>query len=276
MSARTAGIVIGLAALAGVASYFANGYQQYVIAMVAITAIVGVGLNVLLGLAGQLSLGHVGFYAIGAYTAAILSTRYGLDFWLALPLAGALAAVAGGLLAVPALRVRGPYLAMVTIAFGFVIEQSAAEMKGLTGGWNGIMNIPRPALLGHTLDEFGIGVLGLVLLVVLLVLFARLKSSNWGLAMRATRDAEAASQSIGLDLVMIRTVAFVLSAFLAGIAGGIFAALSNFVSPESFPFFQSITFLLVVLIGGAGTVLGPVAGALVVVLLPEMLSFLAA
>jgi ABC-type branched-subunit amino acid transport system permease subunit len=105
MSARTAAIVIALAALAGVASYFANGYQQYVIAMVAITAIVGVGLNVLLGLAGQLSLGHVGFYAIGAYTAAILSTRYGLDFWLALPLAGALAAVAGGLLAVPALRV---------------------------------------------------------------------------------------------------------------------------------------------------------------------------
>ena len=275
MSARTAGIVIGLAALAGVVSYFANGYQQYVIAMVAITAIVGVGLNVLLGLSGQLSLGHVGFYAIGAYTAAILSTRYGLDFWLVLPLAGALAAVAGALLAVPALRVRGPYLAMVTIAFGFVIEQSAAEMKGLTGGWNGIMNIPRPAILGHTLDEFGIGVLGLVLLVVLLVLFARLKSSNWGLAMRATRDAEAASQSIGLDLVTIRTVAFVLSAFLAGIAGGIFAALSNFVSPESFPFFQSITFLLVVLIGGTGTVLGPVAGALVVVLLPEMLSFLA-
>jgi branched-chain amino acid transport system ATP-binding protein len=269
------GTIVALAALAGVASYFANGYQQYVIAMVAITAIVGVGLNVLLGLAGQLSLGHVGFYAIGAYTSAILTTRYGWSFWLVLPLAGIVAAIAGALLAVPALRVRGPYLAMVTIAFGFVIEQSAAEMKGLTGGWNGIMNIPRPTFAGLPMDEFGIGVFAIMMLAVLLILFARLRGSTWGLAMRATRDAEVASQSIGLNLVAIRAVAFVISAFLAGMAGAIFAILSNFVSPESFPFFQSITFLLVVLIGGAGTVLGPVAGAVVVVLLPEILSFLA-
>jgi len=267
--------IVGLAVVASVASYFANGYQQYVIAMVAVTAIVGVGLNVLLGLAGQLSLGHVGFYAIGAYACAILTTRYGLSFWLVLPLAGIAAAIAGALLAVPALRVRGPYLAMVTIAFGFVIEQSAAEMKGLTGGWNGIMNIPRPTFAGLPMDEFGIGVLAIALLAVLLALFARLRASTWGLAMRATRDAEVASQSIGLDLVAIRTIAFVISAFLAGIAGAIFAILGNFVSPESFPFFQSITFLLVVLIGGAGSVLGPVAGAIVVVLLPELLSFLA-
>jgi ABC-type branched-subunit amino acid transport system ATPase component/ABC-type branched-subunit amino acid transport system permease subunit len=267
--------IAGLALVAAVASYFANGYQQYVIATVAITAIVGVGLNVLLGLAGQLSLGHVGFYAIGAYACAILTTRYEWSFWAVLPLAGVAAAIAGGLLAVPALRVRGPYLAMVTIAFGFVIEQSAAEMKGLTGGWNGIMNIPRPTFFGLPMDEFGIGVFALALLAVLLVLFDRLRDSTWGLAMRATRDAETASQAIGLDLVAIRTVAFVISAFLAGIAGAIFAILTNFVSPESFPFFQSITFLLVVLIGGAGTVLGPVAGAFVVVLLPEILSFLA-
>ena len=272
---RLAAFVAPLAALAGIASYFANGYQQYVIAMVAITAIVGVGLNVLLGLAGQLSLGHVGFYAIGAYTGAILATHHHWSFWLVLPLAGVVAAIAGALLAVPALRVRGPYLAMVTIAFGFVIEQSAAEMKGLTGGWNGIMNIPRPTFAGLPMDEFGIGVFSIAVLAVLLILFARLRDSTWGLAMRATRDAEVASQSIGLNLVAIRAVAFVISAFLAGIAGATFAILSNFVSPESFPFFQSITFLLVVLIGGAGTVLGPVAGAVVVVLLPELLSFLA-
>jgi ABC-type branched-subunit amino acid transport system ATPase component/ABC-type branched-subunit amino acid transport system permease subunit len=267
--------IAALALVAAAASYFANGYQQYVIAMVAITAIVGVGLNVLLGLAGQLSLGHVGFYAIGAYACSILTTRYEWSFWAVLPLAGLAAAIAGALLAVPALRVRGPYLAMVTIAFGFVVEQSAAEMKGLTGGWNGIMNIPRPTFFGLAVDEFGIGVFALALLAVLLVLFDRLRDSTWGLAMRATRDAETASQSIGLNLVAIRTVAFVISAFLAGIAGAIFAILTNFVSPESFPFFQSITFLLVVLIGGAGTVLGPVAGAFVVVLLPEILSFLA-
>jgi ABC-type branched-subunit amino acid transport system ATPase component/ABC-type branched-subunit amino acid transport system permease subunit len=275
MSRRLLAAIVAVAVLAGVASWFANGYQQYVIAMVAITAIVGVGLNVLLGLAGQLSLGHVGFYALGAYTCAILTTRLDWSFWLVLPLAGVVAAVAGGILAVPALRVRGPYLAMITIAFGFVIEQSAAEMKGLTGGWNGIMNIPRPTLFGLPMNEFGIGAFALALLVVLLVLFARLRGSTWGLAMRATRDAEVASQSIGLNLVAIRTVAFVVSAFLAGIAGAIFAILTNFISPESFPFFQSITFLLVVLVGGTGTILGPVAGAIVVVLLPEVLSFLA-
>jgi ABC-type branched-subunit amino acid transport system ATPase component/ABC-type branched-subunit amino acid transport system permease subunit len=274
-SRRLLATIAGLAVVASIASYFANGYQQYVIAMVAITAIVGVGLNVLLGLAGQLSLGHVGFYAIGAYTCAILMTRYAWSFWLVLPLAGIAAAIAGALLAVPALRVRGPYLAMVTIAFGFVIEQSAAEMKGLTGGWNGIMNIPRPTFAGLPMDEFGIGVFSIALLAVLLVLFARLRRSTWGLAMRATRDAEVASPSIGLDLVAIRTVAFAISAFLAGIAGATFAILSNFVSPESFPVFQSITFLLGVLIGGGGRVLGPGVGAVVVVLLPELLSFLA-
>ncbi|HLX29417.1 MAG TPA: ATP-binding cassette domain-containing protein [Casimicrobiaceae bacterium] len=267
--------IVVLALAGGAVSFFSNSYQQYVIAMVAITAIVGVGLNVLLGLAGQLSLGHVGFYAIGAYTCAILSARFGVGFWFLLPLAGIVAAIAGALLAVPALRVRGPYLAMVTIAFGFVIEQSAAEMKGLTGGWNGIMNIPRPQLANYPMNELGIGIFSIVMLAVLLLLFARLRDSTWGLAMRATRDAEVASQSIGLNLVTIRTVAFVVSAFLAGVAGAIFAVLANFVSPESFPFFQSITFLLVVLVGGAGTVLGPLAGAIVVVLLPEVLSFLA-
>ena len=267
--------IVGALAAAGIAaSFFANGYPLFVIATVALTAVVAVGLNVLLGLAGQISLGHAGFYAIGAYTCAVLTTRLGWDFWLALPLAGALAAAAGGVLAVPALRVRGPYLAMVTIAFGFVVEQSAAELRELTGGWNGIMGIPRPALLGYTLDELGICVLSIALVAALLLAFARLHDSPWGLAMRATRDAEVASQSVGLNLVRVRTGAFVVSACLAGLAGALFAALNNFISPESFPFFQSITFLLVVLVGGPGTVLGPVAGALVVVLLPEMLGFL--
>jgi ABC-type branched-subunit amino acid transport system permease subunit len=220
-------IVGALAAAAVAAAFLANGYQVFVIASVALTAMVAIGLNVLLGLAGQISLGHAAFYAIGAYTCAILTTRLEWSFWLAFPLAGAL-------LALPALRVRGPYLAMVTIAFGFVVEQSAAELRDLTGGWNGIMNIPRPALLGATLDEAGIAVASIVLVAVLVLLFARLEASRWGLAMRATRDAEVASQSIGLDLVRVRAAAFVLSAVLAGLAGALFAVLNNFISPESF------------------------------------------
>jgi branched-chain amino acid transport system ATP-binding protein len=267
---------VALAVLASAAAIFlADGYQVYIIALVGLTAMVGVGLNVLLGLTGQISLGHAGFYAIGAYTGAILTTGPGWSFWIALPLAGLFAGIAGLLLAIPALRVRGPYLAMITIAFGFVVEQGAAEWKDVTGGWNGIMFIPVPHALSYDFAVRDIALLVLVLVVASVVLFARLRRSPWGMAMQAVRDSEIAGQSLGLNPVAIRTVAFSLSAVIAGVAGVIFASATNFISPESFPFLQSILFLLVVIIGGVGTVLGPVAGALVVVLVPEFLSFLA-
>ncbi len=274
---RPAPLLGTLAAVALVvaAIFHANGYQLYILALVGLTTMVGVGLNILLGLTGQISLGHVGFYAIGAYTAGILSTTLGWSFWPALVLAGVVAGAAGAVLAVPALRVRGPYLAMVTIAFGFVVEQGAAEWRELTGGWNGLMGIPSPALLGFSFEVRDVALLVLALTVASVYLFSRLSRSLWGKAMRAIRDSEVAGQSIGLDPVLIRTVAFVLSAVLAGLAGAVFASMSSFISPESFPFFQSILFLLVVMIGGADKVLGPVLGAVVVVLLPEILSFLA-
>ena len=269
---------LGLAAFlvaTAVAIFFADGYQVYIIALVGLTAMVGVGLNILLGLTGQISLGHVGFYAIGAYTGAILTTTLEWSFWVALPLAGLTAGVAGTLLAIPALRVRGPYLAMITIAFAFVVEQGAAEWKEVTGGWNGIMFIPMPRVADYTFIERDVAFMVAALTVLTVFLFARLTASSWGKAMRAVRDSEVAGQSLGLNPVLVRTAAFGLSAVTAGLAGAIFASLSSFISPESFPFLQSIMFLLVAIIGGIGTVLGPVAGALVVVLLPEFLSFLA-
>ena len=124
-----------------------NNYQVFVLATVGLTAIVGIGLNVLVGLNGQISLGHVAFYAIGAYAVGILTTAYGWPVWPALVISAIASALAGALLAIPALRVRGPYLAMVTIAFGFVVEQGAAEWQDLTGGWNGLSGIPGPAFL---------------------------------------------------------------------------------------------------------------------------------
>ena len=253
----------------------ANNYHLYVFALVCLTAVVGVGLNVLVGLTGQISLGHVAFYAIGAYTVGILTTATPLGFWSALPLAGLTAGGAGLLLAIPALRVRGPYLAMVTIAFGFIVEQGAAEWRGLTGGWNGLIGIPTPAIAGHAFAEREIAVLVLLQLLLVLWLFARLSDGPWGRAMRAVRDSEVAAQSIGLNPMRIRAAAFAISAALAGLAGGTFAAMSDFISPESFPFFQSILFLLVVMIGGVDRIAGPLLGALVVVLVPEMLSALA-
>ena len=269
--------ILAAALLAGICFLIlkGDGYQLYIIALVGLTAIVGIGLNVLLGMTGQISLGHVAFYAIGAYSVAILTTKLGWTFWIALPAAGLIAGAAGVLLAIPALRVRGPYLAMVTIAFGFVVEQGTAEWSSLTGGWNGISGIPMPSAFGVVFSEREIAFFVLALTAISLWLFSRLSRSPWGKAMRAVRDSEIASQSIGLNLILIRTTAFGISAIAAGLAGGVFAAMSDFISPESFPFFQSILFLLVVMVGGTDRVLGPLIGAVIVVLLPEILSSLA-
>ncbi|MBV1697983.1 MAG: ATP-binding cassette domain-containing protein [Hyphomicrobiales bacterium] len=249
-----------------------DSYHILIIVLVGLTALVGIGLNVLLGLNGQISLGHVAFYAIGAYTVGILTTAHDWSFWPALVAGGVIAGFAGILLAIPALRVRGPYLAMVTIAFSFVVEHGTAEWQDMTGGWNGLSGIPTPTVFGTDIGEKGIAFLTVALTVLALWAFSRLSGSLWGNAMRAVRDSETASLSIGLNPTMIRTTAFAISAIVAGIAGGVYASISSFISPEAFPFFQSILYLLVVMLGGADRVLGPLIGACVVVLLPEMLA----
>jgi branched-chain amino acid transport system ATP-binding protein len=260
---------------AGVALVFASeGYTHFILALVALTAVVGVGLNVLLGLAGQVSLGHVGFYAIGAYTAAILTMK-GMSFWLAFPVAGAAAGGIGALLALPALRVTGPYLAMVTIAFAFIVHHGTVEWKDLTGGQNGLMGLLPPAIGGHSFAEREMALMAILLAGLSLYVFHRLAASAWGKAMVAVRESETAARSVGLNPVSIKTAAFAISAVFAGLAGAIFAPLMMFVAPDSFPFSQSILFLLAVIVGGAGFVFGPVVGAVVTVLIPELLSGLA-
>src|SRR5262249_25437644 len=213
--AAVAAIVIGV----GLFIWRANGYELYVLALVGLTTIVGVGLNVLLGMSGQISLGHAAFYAIGAYVVGIFTTKLDWTVWAALPLAGLIAGAAGVLLAIPALRVRGPYLAMVTIAFGFVLEQGSAEWEALTGGWNGLLGIPLPSVAGFAFSEREMVFAILAFTLLSLVLYARLSASPWGKAMRAVRDAEVASQSIGIDPTLIRATAFGISAIAAGIAG---------------------------------------------------------
>jgi ABC-type branched-subunit amino acid transport system ATPase component/ABC-type branched-subunit amino acid transport system permease subunit len=249
----------------------ANQYYVFIMATLGITAIVGVGLNVLLGLTGQVSFGHVGFYALGAYTVAILTVAAKWSFWAALPVAALVATLTGALLALPAVRVRGPYLAMVTIAFGFIVEHAAVEWRGLTGGQNGLMGTFSPAGFG----ERGVALLSIGVAALATVAYAILEKTSFGKAMRAVRDAEVAAESIGLAPVRVKTAAFAISALCAGIAGALFAALSGFVTPSTFAFSQSILFVLVVMIGGAGFVAGPLVGAAIVVLLPEFLAALA-
>ena len=266
--------IVVLTAAALLLAAKSDGYTPFVLALVALTAVVGVGLNILLGLTGQVSLGHVGFYAIGAYTVAILTLK-GVDFWIALPLAGAVAGIVGFVLALPALRVTGPYLAMVTIAFAFIVQHGTIEWRTLTGGSNGLMGIPPPSIGALIFSEREMAMLAVALAGASLYAFHRLARSGWGMAMVAVRDAEPAARSIGLNPVIVKTAAFSLSAVFTGLAGGIFAPLLMFVAPDSFPFSQSILFLFAVIVGGAGWTFGPVVGALVSVVLPELLSGLA-
>lgn len=263
--------VLLLLGMGAVMALTVNGYWVFVLANVALLAVVGIGLNVLLGLSGQVSFGHVGFFAIGAYTVAIFTTKAGFSFWLAWPVAAVLGGLAGALLALPALRVKGPYLAMITIAFGFIVEHGIVEASGLTGGQNGIMGLLAPSL-GFAQGERAVALLAIATVGVALALFTWLSRGTWGAAMRAVRDAETASESVGLNPLVIKTVAFAISAVFAAAAGALFAPLSGFVTPHTFGFLQSILFVLVVMLGGAGSVAGPLVGALIVGLLPELLS----
>jgi branched-chain amino acid transport system ATP-binding protein len=262
-----------VAALVGVAAILvcllAPGYYAYLLGTLATTALAGVGLNVLLGLAGEVSLGQGGFMALGAYGVGILTSKAGLNFWEALPLAVLLVAAISAALSIPALRVTGPYLAMVTIAFGFIVESVSIEWRDLTGGSSGLSGIPAPFATGGT------ALLACVLCAAALLAFHYFARSPLGFAMQAIAAAPAAARGVGISAVPVRTAAFVLAAVAAGLGGGLQAALTGFIAPSSFPFSQSILFLLVVVVGGAGRTLGPLIGSAVVVFLPELLAGLA-
>ncbi|MGE0845268.1 MAG: ATP-binding cassette domain-containing protein [Flavobacteriaceae bacterium] len=266
--------IFALTAVCAFAAFSFGGYFAFVAALIALTTVVGVGLNFLVGLTGQISLGHVGFYAIGAYTVAIL-TIHGVDYWIAFVIAGLLTGVVGVLLALPALRVTGPYLAMVTIAFGFIVEHGTIEARDLTGGQNGLMGFEGPHIGAMMLDDKQIAVFSIILAGAAMLLFQAILRSGWGRAMLAVRDSEIAARSTALSPILVKTSAFALSAALTGLAGAVLAPLMMFIAPSSFMFSQSILFLFAVMVGGVGWTLGPLFGALVTVLLPELLADLA-
>jgi branched-chain amino acid transport system permease protein len=259
-----------------------------------IYVMLGLGLNVQVGLAGLLDLGYVGFYAVGAYSYALLNQYFGFSFWEALPLAGLLAAGFGFLLGFPVLRLRGDYLAIVTLGFGEVIRILLNNLNFITGGPNGISGIPKPTLFGlefaRKADEaggqtfhqfFGIKyvadhkVIFLYLMAVLLVLLTlfvinRLLRMPLGRAWEALREDEIACRSLGLNPTVIKLSAFAIGAAFAGFAGSFFAARQGFISPESFNFIESAIILAIVVLGGMGSQLGIVLAAIIMTLLPEM------
>jgi branched-chain amino acid transport system permease protein len=244
----------------------------------------GWGLNIVVGLAGLLDLGYVAFYAVGAYSYALLSTTFGLSFWICLPLAGILAAFWGMLLGFPVLRLRGDYLAIVTLAFGEIIRLVLLNWQHVTGGPNGISGIPRPTLFGIPLTPGPNGLaahLGipfspthrLVLLFYIILALALL--TNWvairlrrlpiGRAWEALREDEIACRSLGINTTTTKLTAFATGAMFAGFAGAFFATRQGFISPESFSFQESALVLAIVVLGGMGSQLGVVLSALALI-----------
>lgn len=251
-----------------------NEYELRLFMLFMIYAVVAMGLNMLVGLTGLISLGQAGLFALGCYTAAILATRFGLDILVTSIVAIIVASLFGALLAYPTVRVRGVYLAVITIAFGLIVENTAIEWQSLTGGPMGISGIPKPEIFGITLSGYRYYWLLAVVVILVAIITHNLKLSKYGRAMLAVSQSETAARSLGINATGIRTLAFVISAATAGLAGVLYAFLNSYISPDIFTFSDSIRFLLMVIFGGAGTTTGSLIGAYVLTYLPEYLQHL--
>jgi branched-chain amino acid transport system permease protein len=259
--------------------HWVSSYQVNIVITALIYIMLGLGLNIVVGSAGLLDLGYVAFYAVGAYCYALLNLHFGLSFWLALPLGGLCAAAFGVLLGFPILRLRGDYLAIVTLAFGQIVRLVLENWSAFSQGPSGISNIPRPSIVGLnlSLDQSMLLLyylmLGLVCFTILVV--HRLQNSRIGRAWFALREDEIACQAMGIDRAVTKLSAFALGAFWAGMAGVLFAAKTTFVNPASFTFLESVIILCIVILGGMGSIAGVILAALILILLPEYLRFLA-
>jgi len=287
-------VVLILLAVALVWPFFGSRGYVDVMTLALIYVVLGLGLNIVVGFAGLLDLGYVGFYAVGAYTYALCNQYFGLSFWECVPLAAAASALFGFLLGFPVLRLRGDYLAIVTLGFGEIIRLLLNNMTSLTGGPDGVSGIPKPSVFGlvmarNPLTEggttfhqvFGLTYQGghmvifLYFLALLMVLFtyfvtSRLLRMPMGRAWEALREDEIACRSLGINPTKVKLSAFTLGAAFAGLAGSFFAARQGLVTPESFTFIESALILAIVVLGGMGSQLGVILAAILLTVLPEL------
>ncbi|MGL6109731.1 MAG: branched-chain amino acid ABC transporter permease [Rubrivivax sp.] len=248
-----------------------SDYLVSQLTFVLIYSVIGLGLMLLSGFTGQFSIGHAAFMGVGAYTQAVL-TNAGWPFPLALAFAGGLSAIVGIVIGVPALRVKGIYLGIATLAFGFIVEEGLARWESVTGG-NAGMHVKSPDLFGWKLDT-GVEFYFLCLVITVLATLAilNLLRSPTGRAFVAIRDSEISAQSMGIHLSRYKTLSFALSAALAGIGGALYAHQIKFLSPEQFGIIQSIDLLLMVVIGGLGSVHGAFLGAIFLITMPQLIA----
>ncbi len=271
-----------LLVFAAIYPQFAGRYGTDVAINVLLYICLGLGLNVVVGLAGMLDLGYIAFYGVGAYTYAILNTVYGLAFWVCLPFAGIFACLAGCIVGYPTLRMRGDYLAIVTLGFGEIIRIILNNWMDLTNGPNGILGIDRIGWFrfvfegGITFETMWVKKLqlfyyfALALAILAAIGVNRLNFSRVGRAWESIREDETAAELMGVNTFIYKLLAYATGAFFAGLAGAFFAARMKFVSPESFTFLESAMVLCMVVLGGMGSIPGIVLGVLALIALPEL------
>lgn len=260
----------------GVPFIFTNEYYLSVIILACIWALLAVSLNLIVGYTGQISIAHGAFFGIGAYAAALLMLRFGLSFWLALPLSGIVAAVFGILVGYPALRLKGAYFAIASMCFGLAINVIITHWIDLTRGTMGLPGIPVPNPIGPLTFESMISKYYLIVVFLFITIFItrRIVDSRIGKSFIAIGQNEVLAESIGVNLMRYKVMAFAVGAFFAGIGGSLYAIFFGFISPEVSGMDISFNTLVFVIIGGAGTMAGPIFGAFFLTVLPETLQVL--
>ncbi len=250
-------------------------YMMRIVIMIGVYSILALSLGLITGYAGQTSLGHSAFYAIGAYASAIISINFGISFFITAPIAALIAAIMGLLLGLPTLRLSGTYLAITTLGFAEVIRMIALNWNSVTNGPLGISRIPRPSLFGTdlTIANNGMYYLILVLLGITTITIFFIVNSKIGRALTAIRDDETAAIMMGVKTTKYKVIAFVVGAFFAGLAGAFYAHMIRFIDPNSFTFDTSILILSIVILGGMGTIKGMFLGSLLLISFPELLRF---
>lgn len=268
-----AGWVAGLAAVGLLAAgpWMVDTYYLNLLFMIGIFVITCTGMNILIGYCGIVSIGHAGLMAIGAYMSSSLSTKYGLSFWTVALVGMLVSLIIGSLIAIPTIRAGGVYLSMITIAFGVVIHEVLIRWDSFSGGPLGISGIAKPQVAAYTFDLKSMYIFVLAIAVFALLLTRNLRRSSWGRAMIATKENEIAAASLGIRKFAVQYAGFAISSVLAGLSGAIYAHTNSFISPDTYNFQTSVQLVLIVILGGAGRVLGPVIGAAIIVFLPEVL-----
>jgi branched-chain amino acid transport system permease protein len=270
--ARYAMLGLGLLAVL-VVPFLANDIWLSRINLVLLAALAALGLNLLTGYAGQISIGHAGFMAVGAYTAAILMSRYAMPFWVALPAGGVMATMVGTFFGIPSLRIKGFYLAIATLAAQFIIQWTINHVKWISGGTQASIYIPPPSLGGLVFKTQFEKYFLILAVVAIMTLFAmNLVRGRIGRAFMAVRDRDVAAEIIGVDVFRYKLLAFAVSSFYAGVAGVLYTLFLGIANYEQFTLEQSIAFIAMIIIGGLGSVTGSFLGAAFITLLPIFLS----